>query len=105
MTIKGPNAHNYRGGLDDLLGWGEKYSYDYEDDYDAEAHRRYLYEQQIRKHQQQQQYQPEPESGFSNALSSPPPQRYSVANDTEIEMGDTADAEAEEAARKAKLEK
>mmetsp|Transcript_3023 Transcript_3023/g.7104 ORF Transcript_3023/g.7104 Transcript_3023/m.7104 type:complete len:131 (+) Transcript_3023:866-1258(+) len=105
MTIKGPNAHNYNGGLGDLLGWGQGSRYDYSDDYDVEAHRRYLYEQQLQQQQHQQQYQPEPDSGFSNALSNPSPQGYSVPTNTQVQMGGGDDAAAEAARKQARTEK
>ncbi|CAJ1956783.1 unnamed protein product [Cylindrotheca closterium] len=105
MTIKGPNAHNYNGGLGELLGWGQATSrYDYADDYDVEAHRRHLYEQHMQKqqqNQQQQQYTPQyNNSGFSNALSNP-----SRPNQTQLDVGGNendaaADTAAGEAVRK-----
>ena len=46
MTITGPNAHNYDGGLGELLGWNDISRYDYADGYDAEDHQRHYYKQQ-----------------------------------------------------------
>ena len=108
MTIKGPNAHNYRGGLGDLLGWGGDSRYDYADDYDVEAHRQYLYQQQ----QQQQQYYESNDSssagGFANALNNRPPQpstrmSYNAPQSTEVQQS-SQDAEAA-AENKAKWDK
>lgn len=70
MTIKGPNAHNYSGGLGDLLGWGKEKSTDGYDDHDAED--RHHHGQQ---EQQQQHYDTDDNSPgeYANDSSSPPP--------------------------------
>jgi len=80
MTIKGPDAHNYGRGLNDLLGWKSERNHNY-----VEKHRSI-----------QQQQEQEPAGGFADALQkpTPPPPRVSfMAPTVPVELEGTGQVE------------
>lgn len=114
MTIKGPDAHNYGGGLGDLLGWRRERHQEYdEEDFDVEEYYRQQRRQQRKRQQQQQQqqqhYDPEPAAGFAHALGTPPlPAQFSVATPAAVEettVGENASSIEQQLAKQAKMEK